>query len=659
MLGIENRVRTNRVGVPEPQLREYIAKAIEDELVGSVCLTKYNNRVFRIDAIDMSKTLDDTFTLKDGTEISFRHYMQKQYGIRLESKYPGMIVNIPNKRGPIFLVPELCHLTGVTDPMRSNFKLMRALADQTRLPPTERVKEQQRLIGAMVKQAAKEGAATPRLPGVSFSIKLSDKPVAVQARVLGPFDINFSGGQKAHVGVSVGGPGQRSYSQTNFSREARSAGFMDNNPKAITSWVLLYEQEDAYAAGEFARALQTVSRQQGGSMSEPHMQLVSSSGRPETRWHAGLVAALSRKPPPQVLVCMVPKGDPAVYAYIKWATIVDRAVITQCVTAASLRLSPPGRGGRGGRGGGHGGREQKDNLMPVAGNSFKQIMAKRGHILWTIDQAENKTAGFSPAHGAMVVGLDVCHERKLKDAWPRTAETRSTVGFVASYDQKWTAFHSFVSFQEKGQEHVLAAEELMRKALEAYKGKNGSYPTQVIIIRDGVSESQLEAFVRREMQAYDRAFRSLGISPKVLSVVVQKRINLRLFAQCPKHTNRNAFCPFERCTGRDAYHSPLPGTVVDTQVCSKVVSDFYLVPSVAPPTASARPTRFVVLRDDFKLSSDELQNLMYRLCWAYYGWQGPIRVPQPCMLAHKCAYLFGRYVNGMPREEMSKFLYYL
>ena len=39
---------------------------------------------------------------------------------------------------------------------------------------------------------------------------------------------------------------------------------------------------------------------------------------------------------------------------------------------------------------------------------------------------------------------------------------------------------------------------------------------QVIIIRDGVSESQLEAFVRREMQAYDRAFRSLGISPKVL-----------------------------------------------------------------------------------------------------------------------------------------------
>lgn len=32
------------------------------------------------------------------------------------------------------------------------------------------------------------------------------------------------------------------------------------------------------------------------------------------------------------------------------------------------------------------------------------------------------------------------------------------------------------------------------------------------------------------------------------------------------------------CEGREPYHSPAPGTVVDTVVTSSVLSDFFLVP---------------------------------------------------------------------------------
>jgi aubergine-like protein len=44
----------------------------------------------------------------------------------------------------IYLVPELCRLTGLTDGMRTNFQLMQNLAKYTRLGPSERMERLQR-----------------------------------------------------------------------------------------------------------------------------------------------------------------------------------------------------------------------------------------------------------------------------------------------------------------------------------------------------------------------------------------------------------------------------------------------------------------------------------------------------------------------------------
>lgn len=39
----------------------------------------------------------------------------------------------------IYLVPELCRMTGLTDTQRSNFQLMRSLAEHTRVAPPARI----------------------------------------------------------------------------------------------------------------------------------------------------------------------------------------------------------------------------------------------------------------------------------------------------------------------------------------------------------------------------------------------------------------------------------------------------------------------------------------------------------------------------------------
>jgi hypothetical protein len=135
------------------------------------------------------------------------------------------------------------------------------------------------------------------------------------------------------------------------------------------------------------------------------------------------------------------------------------------------------------------------------------------------------------------------------------------------------------------------------------------------VCSDGVSNSQLETFVRHEMRDFESAFRKFNLQIKLTVVVVQKRITNRLFFQCPGPNK----CYLPKCNGSEAFHSPPPGThlilsrllalfssvlltrhslvphisgcAVNEEVASSELRDFFLVPSIAPPNATARPTR--------------------------------------------------------------------
>lgn len=101
----------------------------------------------------------------------------------------------------------------------------------------------------------------------------------------------------------------------------------------------------------------------------------------------------------------------------------------------------------------------------------------------------------------MLVGIDVCHDRMVSGGYvpPQTRQVQrdaSTVGFIASYDQHFSAFHSSVAFQGRYEEYVRSSRELMKRSLEAYKQKNRAFPSSVLVFRDGVGDSPAEG-VRR------------------------------------------------------------------------------------------------------------------------------------------------------------------
>lgn len=56
------------------QNKEHFQDECSKLLVGSIVITRYNNRTYRIDDVDWNKTPKDSFVMSDGKEITFLEY---------------------------------------------------------------------------------------------------------------------------------------------------------------------------------------------------------------------------------------------------------------------------------------------------------------------------------------------------------------------------------------------------------------------------------------------------------------------------------------------------------------------------------------------------------------------------------------------------------
>ena len=81
--------------------------------------------------------------------MSLARYYADKYNKNIRDVKQPLIISVPPLReqrsgngntGPLFLVPELCNMTGLSEEQRANFKLMADLGKITRQGPEERSK---------------------------------------------------------------------------------------------------------------------------------------------------------------------------------------------------------------------------------------------------------------------------------------------------------------------------------------------------------------------------------------------------------------------------------------------------------------------------------------------------------------------------------------
>lgn len=56
----------------------------QSKIIGSIVLTGYNNKTYRIDDVDFNATPASTFPKKDGTQISYMDYYREKYKIKIQ-----------------------------------------------------------------------------------------------------------------------------------------------------------------------------------------------------------------------------------------------------------------------------------------------------------------------------------------------------------------------------------------------------------------------------------------------------------------------------------------------------------------------------------------------------------------------------------------------
>nr|XP_022317079.1 piwi-like protein 1 [Crassostrea virginica] len=562
-------------------------------LVGTIVLTRYNNKTYRIDDILWAKTPQHTFKTSSGSELSFVDYYSNAYHKEITDLEQPLLLHrpkkkqlpggkVPEKSEAICLIPEFCYLTGLTDELRQDFRVMKELAFHTRVTPQQRVATMRKFINAV------NGNPEAKKELDNWGLSFADNTIDIDGRVAQQEKIIFGNNY-----TCMAGP------QADWSRDATRNKVL--TAVDLKNWTVIFVKRDAGKASEFINSMQQCCRQMGIQCNKPTC----------CELHDDRVDTLSRSlrdninPSVQCMVVICPTSRDDKYNAIKKICCVEMPVPSQVIIAKTIA--------------------KPDKLRSVTQKIALQINCKLGGELWGLD---------IPMSNLMVVGIDVYHDA--------ARNKRSIAGFVASTNKMCSRWYSKTVLQMPGQELIDGLKLCMTSSIRKFHEVNHVFPEKIVVFRDGVGDGDLR-YIDHEVQQLEQCFGNFGgeYNPKLCVVIVQKRINARIFLK-----------------GDRNFENPPPGTIVDHTITRRDKFDFFIV-SQHVRQGTVSPTHYICVHDSIQMKPDHLQRLSYKMTHLYYNWPGTVRVPAPCQYAHKLAYLVGQNIHKEPSAELSDRLFFL
>ncbi|XP_069157940.1 piwi-like protein Siwi [Procambarus clarkii] len=557
------------------------------QLLGMVVMTRYNQRTYRIDDIAWSTTAASKFSCQ-GQDITYMDYYQKTYQVAIRDPHQPLLMSKPRKKdlrrgiSSIYLIPELCVPTGLSDEMRRDNNLMKDFATWTRMAPDKRVLAIRKFNAKLFEN--QQVRAELQEWGLRFSQTLCQ----VRGRVL-PGEVITQGGRT-------------------FTYDTKEADWYKNVKdvpmnvcQKLTNWVLVFPAKLKQEADDLLSGLRRVGRSLNLAVAQPKLECVYQDLVQE------YVRAVGRHEGVQLVLCVLPNSKLDRYAAVKKHASVAMGVPSQMVLGRSL--------------------QNKGRMMSIITKIAIQINCKLGGEAWNVQ---------IPFQNTMVVGYDAYHDSSRRGS--------SWGAVVASYNRNLTRYYGQVSRHANNEELTANFSASIQNALYHYVEVNARLPERVVVYRDGVGDGQLHYVKGAEIAAIKACFKANNFSPRFSFVVVTKRINTRLFAQ--GSTNGSPI-------------NPPPGTVCDDVITLPERYDFYLV-SQRVLQGTVTPTSYNIIDDvNSNLDADRHQRLAYKLTYLYYNWMGPVRVPAPCLYAHKLAYVTGQAIHDSPHHNLCDKLWYL
>ena len=329
------------------------------------------------------------------------------------------------------------------------------------------------------------------------------------------------------------------------------------------------------------------------------------------------------------LLIILPQSAERLYSRIKYLCDVEIGVRNVCVIEDKFQ------------------RSNEQFLSNVA----LKLNLKLGGINQTLP---DRSLGIIEDEKTMVVGVDVTH--------PTTgtlpARAPSVAAMVASVDRFLAQWPAELCIQPARQELVTQIGTLLTSRLQIWRKWNrGQLPENILIYRDGVSDTQYEGVLSVELPQLRKACSDLyshmgQVEPRISIVVVGKRHHTRFFTTVGTG-QRNGGSP---------QTNPPNGTIVDQGPAnSSKVWDFYLQSHTAS-RGIARPGHYVVLLDEIFQRphskahlnpANAMQSLTHNLCYISGRATRASSVCPPVFYADLACFRARFYVEEMLRQSSS------
>ncbi|XP_044507431.1 protein argonaute 2-like [Mangifera indica] len=439
----------------------------------------------------------------------------------------------------------------------------------------------------------------------NFGLEVNTNMTSVDGRVIGPPELKVGAAGGKVIKIQV----EKEKCQWNLVGRAVLEG------KRIERWAVIdFSSSDRYNKldhGVFISDIIDRFVSLGILMNEPaiyHPTSMNQFSNVDGLRHLlqGVISRASKicKGPLQILICVMPGKDPG-YKYLKWISETGLGVVTQCCLSSNAKRTNRGY----------------DQCLA---NLALKINAKLGG---SNVELMDRLPYFEGDDHVMFVGADVNHPAARNTTSPSIAAVVATVN--------WPAANRYVARirpQYHRTEKILNFGDMCVELVQSYTHLNEVKPQKIVVFRDGVSDGQFDMVLNEELTQFKEACQRINYFPTITLIVAQKRHQTRLFPESKRDGGITGNVP--------------PGTVVDSKIVHPFEFDFYLC-SHYGSLGTSKPTHYHVLKDEHGFTSDQLQKLIYNLCFTFARCTKPVSLVPPVYYADLVAYRGRLYHDAM------------